>query len=167
MKSPHSSTVVHTLCPYENALKKVCCFAFWFWTKTFNQPSLLGPRQQRAAECKCECVHVYRNVQCSVTLTGTNRGVQSMCTNWLTAHSSMSQKDNKKTLTFLFHNTLPVLEGRNQSALKIDMRGERSRAAAEGEHAGRGGRWQLVAWISASQTGPMAILHTLCPVQPC
>lgn len=81
-----------------------------------------------------------------------------------TAHSSMSKKDNQKNNNN--NNTpscstthLPVLEGRNQPALKIDMRGERSRAAAEGERAGRGGRWQLVAWISASQTGPVAIPH--------
>lgn len=43
------------------------------------------------------------------------------------------------------------------------MRREGSCAATEGEHAGRGGRWQLVAWITAYQTGPMAILHTLLP----
>jgi len=57
---------------------------------------------------------------------------------------------------------LPILEGGNQPALKIDMRRERSSAAAEGEHAGRVGRWQLVVWITASQTGPMAILHAPC-----
>lgn len=82
-----------------------------------------------------------------------------------TVDSSMSKKDKNTPSCSTTH--MPVLEGRNQPALKIDMRRERSRAAAEGEHAGRGGRWQLVAWISASQTGPMAILHTRCPAESC
>lgn len=89
------------------------------------------------------------------------------CTYWPTAHSSMSKNDKKKKgqkyTPSCSTKRLPVLEGRNQPALKIDLRRERSCAAAEGEHAGRGGGWQLVAWIIASQTGPMAILHTLCP----
>lgn len=40
-------------------------------------------------------------------------------------------------------------------------------AAVEGEHAEIRGRWQLVAWISASQTGPMAMLRRPCPAWPC
>lgn len=62
---------------------------------------------------------------------------------------------------------LPVLEGRYQPALKIDATEERGCAAAEGENAEIRGRWQLVAWISASQTGPMAILRFPCPAQSC
>lgn len=41
------------------------------------------------------------------------------------------------------------------------MREKRSCAVVEGKCTGRGGRWQLVVWISAFQTGPMAIPHAL------
>ena len=75
--------------------------------------------------------------------------------------------EKKKKKPYCSTTRLPVLEGRNQPALKIDMRSERNHAVVEGEHAGRGGRWQLVVWISASQTGPTAILHPPCLVQPC
>lgn len=120
--------------------------------------------EHRAAECKwvaCMCTGMYSEPA----------GLHETCTSWPTVHTSMSKKDTHKKhartdahTPSCFKTHLPILEGRNLPALKIDMIRERSRAAAEREHAGRGGRWQLVAWISASQTGPMAILHTPCPV---
>lgn len=162
---------MYTQCRYKNAaFKKVslcCCLLFRFLVLNQNLQSTtsLGAenREQPNANGMCACVQ-----ECTVCrdVNGDQQGcvkrarVGRQCT-----VVCLRKTKKKNTHTPSCSTThLPVLEGRNQPALKIDMRRERSRAAAEGEHAGRGGRWQLVAWISASQTGPMAILHTPCPV---
>lgn len=144
--------------------------------KTLNQPSLLGPRTESSRMQMRRRAHV---PECTVRRDfsrrreGSAKHVHGLADTLHEAGRCQQQQQQQrrqrqqKPSPSCFTTHLPVLEGRNQPALKIDMRGERSRAAAEGEHAGRGGRWQLVAWISASQTGPMAILRTLCPAQPC
>lgn len=154
----------------------VCYFTFFSPVLNRNLQSAVslgaGNREQPNANGMRACVQ-----EC--TVCSDVNGHQQVCVCvlckacarvWPTVHSSMSKKDktkqkkNTRNTPSCSTTHLPVLEGRNQPALKIDMRRERSRAAAEGEHAGRGGRWQLVAWISASQTGPMAIPHTPCSV---
>lgn len=72
----------------------------------------------------------------------------------LTKHAGLSYRACARTHTHLplcSTTRLPVLEGRNQPALKIDMRRETSRAAAEGEDAGRGGK---MATASVAQCFP-------------
>lgn len=99
---------------------------------------------------------------------GSGRGVRGTICLTVPKCSILKRKKQSKTSPpSRFSTHLPVLEGRNQPVLKIDMTEESGCAAVEGEHAEMRGRWQLVAWISASQTGPMAILRSPCPARSC
>lgn len=119
-------------------------------------------QEQRVAKCKCESMLVCRNAQWAEAWTSTSKGLQNVGNVLYYAFERHKQQQPKKPSPSCFTTHSPILEGRNQPGLKIDMREERSRTAAEGEHVGTCGRWQLVAWISATQAGPTAILHSPC-----
>lgn len=105
---------------------------------------------------------MHRNARC-VTSVVSGRSVPGAIGLIVPKFYIFTRKHNqKRSSPSRFSMHLPVLDGRYQPALKIDMTEERGCAAVEGEHAVN---QRKMAWIRASQTGPMAILRFPCPVQ--
>lgn len=145
-------TKVQTVCRYiENAeFKKVssCCLLFslfGFETKpSINRlprgPTTESSRMQmwRGVACVWECTVLWR-------YRAHQQGFETFCTSWPTATIAyLTQTHTKNPHTLSCSTThMPILEGRNQPALKIDMKGEEPRSSGRGASR-KGGRWQLV-----------------------